>query len=146
MAYTAELLVREVVTVAPSEPILEVARLMRRKHIGCVVVAEGGKIAGIFSERDLVNRVVAEAVDPQQIPVSRVMTAAPVTVESSEPLERVFAVLARRRFRHVPITKDGRPVGMVSLSDFVGVLGEVFSEERYVQYFADYFNQEASAR
>ncbi|MBI5244740.1 MAG: CBS domain-containing protein [Elusimicrobia bacterium] len=146
MSHTAQLLIREVVTVAPSEPVLDVVRLMRNKHIGCVVVAEAGKVAGIFTERDLVTRVVPEELDVRSTPVSKVMTRDPVTVDCAEPLERVFDLLARHRFRHVPITDAGRPAGMVSMSDFAGVLREVFGEGRYIQYFVDYVAHRGEAR
>lgn len=138
MAHTARLLVREVVSVPPSEPLLEVVRLMKAKHIGCVLVAEGGSLKGIFTERDLITQVLPEGLDLEDTPVSRVMTADPETVDCDEPLERVFELLSRRRFRHVPITDKGRPAGMVSLSDFACVLREAFSEGRYIQYFVDY--------
>ena len=141
MPHTAELLVREVVSVSPSDTVEEVTRLMKRRHLGCVVVVDGGKVSGVFTERDLLTRVVPEGVDPKATPVSKVMTTEPKTVDKSEPLERVFSVLAERRFRHVPITDDGRPVGMVSLSDFAGVLKEVFADERYAQYFVAYWKQ-----
>lgn len=141
MEHAARLLVREVVTVGPSEPVLNVVRLMKTKHVGCVLVVDGGRLAGIFSERDLLTRVAAEEPDLRGAPVSRFMTPDPVAVDVAEPLERVFEILSRRRFRHVPITEGGRPAGIVSLSDFAGVLPEVFSEEKYSQYFVDYWNQ-----
>jgi len=139
MEYTARLLVREVVTVGASEPVREVVRLMKAKHVGCVLVMDGERLAGIFSERDLVMRVAVEDEDLRGAPVSRFMTPDPVTVDVGEPLERVFEVLSRRRFRHVPITEQGRPAGIVSLSDFAGILPEVFAEDKYAQYFVDYW-------
>lgn len=137
MSHKAELLACDVVTVPPTDSILSVARLMRDKRIGCVVVADEGKVVGVFSERDVVNRVIAEGVDPAT-PVSEYMTKEPKTVDVADPLEKVFTLLSRRRFRHVIIVKGGKPAGMVSLSDFAGVLREVFSEEKYAQYFVDY--------
>ena len=66
------------------------------------------------------------------------MTPDPMTVDQEEPIEKVFELLSRRRFRHVPITSGKKRVGMVSLSDFAGVLREVFDEEKYLQYFVKY--------
>jgi len=111
---------------------------MKAKHIGCVVVTEGGRLTGLFTERDLVVKVLPEGLDLASTAVSQVMTRDPETVDCDEPLERVFELLSRRRFRHVPITDKGRPAGMVSMSDFASVLREVFSEGRYIQYFVDY--------
>ncbi len=141
MDYKAKLLQCDVVSVPPDETIQNVARLMRKKHIGSVIVMEGDKIVGIFTERDLVNKVASDGVNTVKTAVSEHMTREPLTVDREEPLDKIFELLSRRRFRHVPITDDGKPVGMVSLSDFVGVLREVFEEEKYLQYFVSYMDQ-----
>ncbi len=138
MDYKAKLLQCEVVTVSPGDSIQDVARLMKRKRIGSVVVTEGDTIVGVFTERDLASKIVPEGVDAAKTPVSEHMTPDPLTVDREEPLAKVFELLSRRRFRHVPITDGGKPVGMVSLSDFAGVLREVFAEEKYLQYFVNY--------
>ncbi|MBI3298090.1 MAG: CBS domain-containing protein [Elusimicrobia bacterium] len=138
MERTARMLCCSVISVAPGDSVLSACRLMRDKRVGCVLVVEGGTLAGIFTERDLLTRVVPDELPPAATPVSRVMTRDPQTVGVDEPVERVFELLAARRFRHVPIVDGGRPVGMVSLSDFAGILGEVFEEDAYLRYFADY--------
>lgn len=138
MAHTARLLACDVVSVGPSESVLAACRLMRDKRVGCVLVTEAGRLVGVFTERDLLNRVVPAEAVPSASPVSGFMTRDPVTVEADAPIERVFALLSERRFRHVPIVDRGRPVGMASLSDFAGILAEVFSDEAYLRYFVDY--------
>ena len=141
MDYKAKLLQCDVVTVSPKETIQNVARLMRKKRIGSVIVTDGGKIVGVFTERDLANKIVPEGINAAKTAVSKHMTHDPQTVDREEPLDKVFELLSRRRFRHVPITDGGKPVGMVSLSDFAGVLREVFEEEKYLQYFVNYMDQ-----
>ena len=140
MAYYARLLFKEVASVPSAETVLEAVRLMRRKSVGCVVVADEGKIAGVFTERDIM-RAVSEELDLRTTPVSQVMTRDPLSVDCAEPLERVFELLSRGRFRHVIVTEGGRPAGIASLGDFAGVLREVFSDSRYIQYFVDYLSQ-----
>jgi CBS domain-containing protein len=141
VAYKAKLLLCDVASVGPEETVQEVARLMRRRHIGSVVVVENGEIIGVFTERDIANKIAPEAVDVTRAKVSQFMTPKPFTVDREEPLEKVFELLSRRRFRHVPIVDGKKPVGMVSLSDFAGVLREVFDEEKYLQYFVSYIEQ-----
>jgi CBS domain-containing protein len=138
MPHAASLLIREVVVATQTDSVLEAARLMRQAKTGCVVVIEGGRAKGILSERDVLNRVVAEGKDPARTKVVEVMTPDPVTVDAAQPLDKVFAVLAEGRFRHLPVTENGRLVGIVSLTDLAKVLREVYKEERYIQYFADY--------
>lgn len=146
MSHLARILCCDVVTVPPGESVLAACRLMRDKRVGSVLVTEGSRLLGVFTERDLLNRVVSASLPAETTPVSQVMTASPETVGADEPVEKVFALLSERRFRHVPILEDGRPVGMVSLSDFSGILREVFADEAYLRYFADYCDQRPRSR
>ncbi len=138
MPYTARLLIHDVVSVKPTATVVEAARIMKQSNIGAVIVSEGGpKPIGIFTERDVLRRVVAEGMDPKTTTVANVMTRTLVTVEASEPLDRVFEQLADGRFRHLPITEGGQVVGIVSLTDLAKVLRQVYREDKYIQYFAD---------
>ncbi len=141
MEYKAKLLICDVLTVTPDRTILDVARLMKKQGVGSVVVTENEKVVGVFTERDLASKIVPEGIDPAKTPVSEYMTKDPYTVDREEPIEKVFELLSQQRFRHVPITSDMKPVGMISLSDFAGVLREVFEEEKYLQYFVDYVDK-----
>lgn len=146
MAHTARILACDVVSVPSTDSVLDACRLMRDKRVGCVLVADGGRLVGVFTERDLLTRVVPAQLPPEATPVSAVMTKDVQTVGADEPVERVFELLSARRFRHVPIVDGVRPVGMVSLSDFAGILREVFSEEAYLRYFVDYCEARPQSR
>ena len=146
MAHTARILACDVIAVPPTDSVLAACRLMRDKRVGCVLVTEGDRIVGVFTERDLLTRVVPAQLPPAETPVSAVMSKDVQAVGADEPVERVFELLSSRRFRHVPIVEGGRPVGMVSLSDFAGILREVFSEEAYLRYFVDYCEARPQSR
>lgn len=146
MAHTARILACDVVSVPPSDSVLDACRLMRDKRVGCVLVADGGRLVGVFTERDLLNRVVPSQLPPSTTPVSAVMTKDVQTVAADEPVERVFELLSARRFRHVPIVDGDRAVGIASLSDFAGILREVFSEEAYLRFFVDYCEARPQSR
>lgn len=137
MPYTAKLLIRDVATVKPNQTVQEVAKIMKAANIGSVIVGDKAKPLGIFTERDVSRRVVAEGLDIATTTVSAVMTKKMVTVDASEPLDKVFEVLADARFRHLPITDKGEVVGIVSLTDLAKVLQQVYREDKYLQYFAD---------
>lgn len=138
MPHTARLLVRDVITVTGSETVTQAAKIMRENRIGAVIVAEGDRPVGIFTERDLLNKIVADGLDPATILVKQFMTSNPTTVDASEPLDKVFATLAEARFRHLPITDKGKLVGIVSMTDIAGILREVFLQDQYTQYLVDY--------
>lgn len=143
MAYTAKLLIRDVLTAAKTDTVRDAAQKMKKAGVGCIAVIDGKKLAGVFTERDVLNRVVAAGLDPAATPLSQVMTPDPVAIDSEEKLDKVFATLAERRFRHLPITEGGAIVGMVSLTDLASVLREVYKEDRYLQYFAEFIKSGA---
>ena len=137
MAYTASLLICDVLTSPKEEFVRDAALKMRAEKAGCVVVTDGKKIIGIFSERDLLNRVVAEGLDPSSVALAEVMTPNPITIEASDSLNKAFSLLADGRFRHLPVTDKDEVVGICSLSDMAKVLRQVYMDDKYLQYFAD---------
>ena len=107
------------ISAAPHQTVLEVAKMMVEHNIGAVPVLEAGQLKGIFSERDLMSRVVVEARNPAQIPVGQVMTEDPLTVAPADSLETCMTLMRRHGFRHLPIC-DGRELkGVVSLRDIL---------------------------
>jgi CBS domain-containing protein len=101
------------------QTVLEVARLMAEHHIGAVPVLEGGQMVGIFSERDLMNRVVVGGKDPARTPVGQVMTDDPLTVTPDDPLETCMTLMKRHGFRHLPVCVGRDLKGVVSLRDIL---------------------------
>jgi CBS domain-containing protein len=99
--------------------VLETVRAMVDRNIGAVPVLHNGKLVGIFSERDLMKRVVAEGFDPRSTCLAEVMTDDPLTVSASEELENCMALMRRHGFRHLPVCHGGQLVGMVSLRDIL---------------------------
>lgn len=137
MKYDASILTRPLVIAYPKDTVFEAAKTMTEKKVGSVVVIDAtGWPVGILTERDILRRVVAQNKDPQKTLVQEVMTEDPVMLESCEPLEVVFDHLGKK-FRHLPITEDGRVVGMVSLTDVAKILPKVFKEKKYLKEFAE---------
>lgn len=102
-----------------SQTVLEAVRIMVEHNIGAVPVVHNGKLVGIFSERDLMKRVVAEGMDPRSTCLAQVMTDDPLTVNLSEDLESCMTLMRQHSFRHLPVCHDGQVVGMVSLRDIL---------------------------
>jgi CBS domain-containing protein len=101
------------------QTVLEVARLMVEHNIGAVPVLARGELIGIFSERDLMNRVVVEGKDPACTPVSEVMTGDPLTVAPNDSLETCMTLMRRHGFRHLPVCSGSELRGVVSLRDIL---------------------------
>ncbi len=98
----------------------EAARLMKQNQYGAVMVVEDGRLAGIFTERDALFRVVAEGYDAQITQLDAVMTRDPQTIHPDRPFADALHLMHLHGFRHVPVVEDGRPIGMVSARDALG--------------------------
>jgi CBS domain-containing protein len=101
------------------QTVLEVATMMAEHHIGAVPVLREGQMVGIFSERDLMNRVVVGGKDPARTPVGQVMTDDPLTVTPDDPLETCMTLMKRHGFRHLPVCVGRDLKGVVSLRDIL---------------------------
>jgi CBS domain-containing protein len=99
---------------------IDAARLMKESSVGALMVVEEGKLAGVFTERDALFRVIAEGRDVQSTQVADVMTRNPQTIHPDKPFGDALHVMYEGGFRHVPVVEDGRPVGMISARDALG--------------------------
>lgn len=107
-----------VLTVSPGATVMEAVDKMNRNKVGALVVTDGGgRIAGIFTERDVLKRVVAADRGPRDILVAEVMTTDVVCCGADEDLDEVSAVMKDRRFRHLPVCEDGELTGVISIGD-----------------------------
>lgn len=98
----------------------EAACLMTEKKVGAILIVEADALIGIFTERDLLNRVVATRLDPDTTPLTQVMTPDPITIHPDKPFAHALHMMYEGCFRHLPVAEDGRPVGMVSVRDALG--------------------------
>jgi CBS domain-containing protein len=118
------------------QTVLETVRAMVERNIGAVPVLHNGKLMGIFSERDLMKRVVAEGCDPRSTCLAEVMTEDPLTVNMQEDLETCMALMRRHSFRHLPVCQEGQLIGMVSLRDILlHDLNEKYDEVRMMRAY-----------
>jgi CBS domain-containing protein len=104
----------ELLTAPPQTTVAEAARLMKLKRTGAMVVVDGDRVAGIFTERDALFRVIAAGLDVEATRVADVMTASPVTIAPEKPFGVALAVMHRHGFRHLPVVEGDRPIGIVS--------------------------------
>jgi CBS domain-containing protein len=108
---------RPIHSVGPDASITECVRVMTAGKIGAVLVSEGGRLIGIFTERDALNKVLAGNLDPGHTKVSEVMTKDPYCIDPTTTVGTAMQVITERRFRHLPVVDNGKVLGVVSSGD-----------------------------
>jgi CBS domain-containing protein len=111
---------QELVAAPESMTVADAAALMRDKEVGALLIVGEGRLAGIFTERDALFRVVAEGRDAKATRLSEVMTRNPRTIHPDRPFPDALHLMHLGGFRHVPVVENDRPVGMVSARDALG--------------------------
>jgi CBS domain-containing protein len=109
----------EIFAIGPDAPVIDAIRLMADKRIGAVLVMDGGRLAGILSERDYARKVVLQGRSSSDTAVREIMTAQVVTVRLEDTADRCMQLVTDRRIRHLPVVADGHVVGVVSIGDLV---------------------------
>ncbi len=105
---------RKLLLAPPETTVAQAAKLMAKKNVGAVLIVEGERLVGIFTERDAVYRVIARKLDPSATRLDEVMTRNPKSVEPQESFGYALLMMYENGFRHAPVVEDGRPVGIVS--------------------------------
>lgn len=100
-------------------PVHEAVSLLASKRIGALPVTEGGRVVGIFSERDVIYRMAEEGESCLDSQVGQVMTAPPITVEASTRVDEALGLMTKRRIRHLPVLDNGALIAFISIGDLV---------------------------
>ena len=118
-----------VVHATPTATAYEVAQRMADSRVGCVPVLDGERLVGVFSERDLMSRVVVAGRDPKRTPLETVMTRDVVTASLDDDVDGCLDKMRRSGCRHMPVVHEDRVVAMLSMRDLLRDEIEVQSEE-----------------
>ena len=111
---------RKAFTAPGTTTIAAAARLMKKHNVGALMVVEGGRLTGIFTERDALFRVLAETRNPATTRVADVMTTKPRTVDPDKAVGHALLMMYDGGFRHVPVVEHGKPLGMITARDALG--------------------------
>ncbi len=109
----------DVWTVPPETTVLEGLKLMAEKGTGSLVIAEGEKVLGIFTERDYARKVGLDGRTPGEVRVSEVMTGSLITVRPEQSVRECMVLMTDNHIRHLPVMEGGRLVGIISIGDVV---------------------------
>jgi len=128
----------DVHTVPRSASVSEAARRMNENRIGALVVCEGEHAVGIFTERDVLNRVVAAARSAEKTTVAEVMTTPMACCRRDTPLSECRAVMTQKKIRHLPVVEEGHLFGIISIGDLLAA--EVATQRSTIEYLHQYMH------
>jgi CBS domain-containing protein len=127
----------QVFSVAPQDSVLRAIEIMATRHVGALLVMTEGALLGIISERDYARKVILKNRSSHDTPVSDIMTSPAISVSPDDTVHHCMQLMTERRFRHLPVVKGGRVVGMLSIGDLVKAVIQDQTEhiqqlERYI--------------
>lgn len=128
----------KVATIAPQATVREAAALMSEQRIGALCVVEGESLTGVFTERDILNRVVSAGLDPGATRVVDVMTADVMTCGPRGNIADCAAVMSHRRIRHLPVVEGDKLVGLVSTGDLMAM--EMSKKQAHIEDLYQYLH------
>jgi CBS domain-containing protein len=120
-------------------PVLEAVHLMAGHNVGIVCVLDGDRLVGVFSERDVVRRVVDRGLDPARTPVGEVMTTDLVVADVDEDYRSAIRKMDQANIRHLPVVSGGRLLSMISIRDLMRV--EIEDQGEEIQFLREYLYQ-----
>lgn len=126
----------DVWSVGPDDSIFEALQLMAEKNIGAVLVTEGGKLTGIFSERDYARKVILLGRSSRDTAVREAMTSRVFAVRPDQSVEGCMALMTDKRIRHLPVMRDDEVIGVISIGDVVKAL--ISQQANTIQHLEDY--------
>ena len=109
-------------TISPQATVFEAIQLLARKNVGALPVVEGGKLIGIFSERDYTRKVALEGKTSHTTKVREIITTDVTAISPQDTVEDAMRLMTEKHIRHLPVLEDGRMVGLVSIGDMVNCI------------------------
>ncbi len=127
---------KKFLTASPQTTVRDAAKLMAQKNAGAVLVVDAGELQGIFTERDVVFRVIAKGRDAQATLLSEVMTVKPKTLGPGKSYGHALVLMQENGFRHVPVVENGRAIGIISSRNAMDPdLEEFVSDQRRREHY-----------
>jgi len=119
----------EVLSVSPDISVFDALRVMADRNVGALLVIEGGRLAGIFSERDYARKVILKGKASKEIPVREIMTSHVLYVRPEQTIDDCMALMTDKRVRHLPVLEGERLVGVISIGD---VVKAIIAEQEFI--------------
>ena len=128
----------DVYSIAPDAPAYDALRIMADKNVGALVVMDGDKLVGVFSERDYARKVILKGKSSKNTPVRDLMTSPVHTVSPDDTVENCMQRMTEKRIRHLPVVEKGKVIGVISIGD---VVREIITDQQWtIQHLENYIS------
>lgn len=129
--------------VRPTDSVFDALSVMAQFDIGCVLVTDGDRLVGIFTERDYARKVVLKGLMSRNVKVGDLMTPAPFTVTRAHTVDEVMETMTEKRFRHIPVVENNKVLGIVTIGDMVKSI--VSQQEKTIKHLESYIAGDLAA-
>ncbi len=119
----------EIYSVKPDTLVIDAIRMLNEQKVGALLVLENNKLAGIFSERDYTRKVILNDRSSSETKISEIMTSDVQSVDPSQTIDECMVIMSKHHIRHLPVLKNGEPVGILSVMD---VVKNIISEKEFI--------------
>jgi CBS domain-containing protein len=128
-----------VYTIEPGARVFDALKLMADKGVGALIVSEGGRIAGVISERDYARKVILHGKSSHELQVRDIMTSKVITVHPGQTVEECMALMTEKRIRHLPVAEGERLIGVLSIGDLVKEV--IAAQQQTIQQLESYIHR-----
>jgi CBS domain-containing protein len=129
---------RDIWSIGPDASVFDAIEMMDEKGVGALLVMNDGDLVGVISERDYARKVILKGRSSRKTPIKQIMTTDVVCAQANQNIEACMAVMTEKRIRHLPITRDGQLVGVVSLGDLVKAV--IADQEAVIEQLEHYIS------
>ncbi|MBE44183.1 MAG: hypothetical protein CMO16_03240 [Thaumarchaeota archaeon] len=132
-----EVMNKKVVKITNDKTVLDAARLMTKRSVGCIIVTSGIKVLGIVTERDFVSKVLAEPFDPKRVLLGDIATTPLFTISSNQTIKEAAELMVKYKVRRLPVIDKGSLVGIITANDLVKLItSKVKDEDLFIKAVA----------
>jgi CBS domain-containing protein len=131
-------MINQVYRLSPEHMVVDALELMAEKNIGAVIIMEGDRLAGIFSERDYARKGIIKGRKAKSTPLAEVMTPNVFTVTTEMSIEDCMKLFSEKHIRHLPVLHHGRVAGMISISDVVTAIMQ--EQKMHINFLEQYIS------